>query len=211
MNTEGESERPFNEREPRPPVWRWIAESDSDEIRGLPDGFDLETEPFEGAWFYREACERGDDAAMVVAVGRIVFMRLATDAVRRQMRGEDLQEGVAAALDYVIPLELDRTELRLLRRLAGSLVPFDPAAAADALLALSWSALRHDWMLSSRCFAELAYETGRSYGADSCAEGAARALARLAILEESPRAARRWRGRAAVLARRGHRHRSARA
>lgn len=208
MDCDDEPERAFNQFEPSGPTWRWNHESDSDDIRGLPESFDLEAERFEGSWFYEEACARSDDTAMATAVARIVFLRLAIEAVRRKKRGEDLRDEVALALDYVVPLELDRAELLILRRLAASLVPFDPAATGDALLALSWSALRQDWGLSARCFAELAYEMGRSFNEDSCADGAARALARLAVLDESPRAARRWSRRAAVFGRRDRRRRS---
>lgn len=199
------------ESEHGPPAWRAIGQGDSDEIRGLPESFDYEAERFEGFWFYEEACARGDDESMAVAVARIIFGKLATDAIRRRRRGEDLREEIAETLEYLKALTLTRSELGLLRRLADSLEPFDPSTVGDALVGLAWCALRFDWPLSARCFAELAYEAGRTYQEDNCAEGAARALCRLATLEESPRAARRWRGRAAVLARRNGRRRTLRA
>jgi len=185
------------------PHWPRRNATDEDEVRGLPDGWVLEAERFEGAWFYEEACARGDDDAMASCVARILFHAVAINAVRRHARGEDISDAIAVAHGYLGPLDLAHAERTLFARLAHALNPFDPAAVTDALLGLAWRALAEDMYSSARNFAELAYETGISYGEDECAEAAARAVARLAILSECPRTARRYRGRAAVLRRRG--------
>lgn len=170
--------------------------------RVLAESWDVEAPLFDGGWIVDEGCASADNEFLAACIGRLLVLRLADYAVHHRRRGEDLLDEITEAMAYVECLELSDAEAASQRRALSALLPFDPAGLADAMLSLCWRAISEAALYSARSFAQLAYAAAVSKGLDAEAEGAARALARLATLFESPRAARRWFGRAAVHRRR---------
>ena len=179
------------------PPWRRAAHDDG-QLRGLPEWCDTEGERFDGAWLLQDGCASAHDSVYALCMARLLALRIVSITVKRQLRGEDVIDDVATAAAYVQALELDAVDAGALHRLLGALQPFQPAAVADELVGMAWSALRAELDGSARCCALMAYDCAYRFGAAEAAAGAARALALQAELQECPRTARRWRGRAYV-------------
>ncbi|MGQ0813881.1 MAG: hypothetical protein ACT4O1_05390 [Gemmatimonadota bacterium] len=162
----------------------------------------LDCEAFDGDWMLTDCADQVRDEIIVLCVARMLVVRIVADAVRRQLRSEDLREDVAVARAYLAELELEAFDGRALDRLLAALTPFDPQRITDELLALCAAACTGGLNGSARCVAELAYETALFYGLDDAANGSALALARLAALQECPQTSRRWQARSHVHARR---------
>lgn len=172
----------------------------------IAESWDLECETFDGVWILNE-CEAGladDIAAGCFAL--VLAVRVVANAVRRGLRGEDLRDDVAEVRDYMDAIRLRSDQYYPLQRLLAALVPFNPERVSEELLAATWLARRDGLDRAARSLAELAYDSARlAPQSDAHAQCAAFALSRLALLDECPRAARKWRRFAHVHGRRAAR------
>ncbi|HUP89547.1 MAG TPA: hypothetical protein VM100_09360 [Longimicrobiales bacterium] len=194
---------------PNRPVWLWRERASDDRIRGLGDAWPLHSDAFEGEALLREVCDQScDDMFFDVALACILVLRVVADCVRRHSRGEDLADELESLRDYNAELELTAVEFRAMSAITASLHPLQPAKLADELLVMCRILLGHDLRAGARAFAELAYETAMQFEVSDARHAAALALGRLALLEECPRSARLWQGRAGVHQRRVVRRRS---
>ena len=179
-------------------AWRFEPAT-SDEIRGLPEWWDTVGESFDGAWLIKQGRRARRPEQQALCFGRLIAIQTALTCIRRRVRGEDALDHIEVARAYIDELPLEATEARALHRLLDTLLPFNAAATAEELVGLAWSARRGGLHLAARSCALFAYECAITFDADAAAAGACRALSDLALMQECPRAARRWRGRAHVL------------
>lgn len=170
------------------------------------ESWSFEWEWFDGAWILDDCTGELDEGVAARCLALLIVMRIAANAIRRQLRGEDLSDDVTEALEYIEALALAANDSRQLRHLLNALTPFHPDRVAEQLLAVAWSAHEQRMDRTARSLSELAYETMTRYGgANGTAQGAALAIARLAQLDECPFTARKWRGLAYVHGRRAAR------
>ncbi|MGQ0562952.1 MAG: hypothetical protein ACT443_13895 [Gemmatimonadota bacterium] len=167
----------------------------------------LDCEAFDGDWILSDCARPLTTEIVIVCLARLLVVRVVADAVRRQMRSEDLCEDVSATRAYLADLAMNDAESGALDRLLAALTPFDPERITEELLAGCARAHAAGLDGSARCFAELAYETAALHRLDAGAQGAALAIARLATLDEAPRSARKWQARGYVHGRREARSR----
>lgn len=191
---------------PNRPVWRW-REPGAESLRGLSDEWALNGERYEGSWICEEICIQDEDANIDAPFACMLVIRVAANCVRRDLRGEDLCDDIAAVQEYVNALYLTPHERSCLALALQALHPLAPRRLGEQLLAAGTLFLTRDLRASARVCAELAYDTGRRFQLDDVAAAAALAISRLALLEESPRSSRLWRGRAAIFQRRERRER----
>lgn len=158
----------------------------------------FEFEAFDGGWSLADCNHSAGDDAIALCLARMLVLRVVADAVRRQVRAEDLSDDVAETRAYVAGLRLAPHHARSLDRLLAALTPFDPEAIAEQLMRGCAAACAGGQEGGARGLAELAYETAVVYRLDASAQGAAFALAHLATLQEAPWNARKWRAIARV-------------
>jgi hypothetical protein len=166
----------------------------------------FEFEAFDGAWSLVDAAE-STGAAASLCVGRLLVARVVANAVRRGVRGEDLEDDIANTQEYLDGMRLPARDAAMFRRLLCALRPFDAQKVVEELLGVCAATRTAGHEGSARGFAELAYETATAGGLDEGAHGAALALARLATLQEAPWTARKWNAIARVHSRRFARRR----
>ncbi|HEX6559693.1 MAG TPA: hypothetical protein VF021_09530 [Longimicrobiales bacterium] len=207
MDTSDDQERRFDawrsgshER----PTWRQ-QKHDSEEIRGLPEWWELEPERFDGFGMLSDVCGSRKKRLHAAAFGRLLVLQVALRCLRRVTRGEDIVDHVAATRAYLDALHLHGAERKRLSRVLRALQPFDPAAATDALMAVAWTAQRAGQHGSAQSLLAGAYESARRFGLHAAAAAAAAAFAGMARMHECPRTARKWQGRAYIHARRAAR------
>lgn len=195
---------------PNRPAWLWRQRDSDDRIRGLGDAWTLHGESFEGEALLQEVCaESCDDMFFDVALACILALRVVADCIYRHSRAEDLSAELESLREYLAALDLTAVEFRSLAAITAALHPLQPARLADELLAMCRILIGHDLRAGARAFAELAHETAMAFEVPEARHAAALALGRLALLDECPRSARLWQGRAAVHQRRVVRRRSA--
>jgi hypothetical protein len=187
----------------------WPLHDEDGEIQVMPEWWSFEWEKFDGSWILEE-CAAGDDgdSALATCVARLLIVRLAANAVRRDIRAEDLYDEIVEAADYLAALPCSAAERNAARRLLAALVPFDPEAIAHALLHSAWNACAEGLDATARSLAQLAYDAASSNAQYGAAHGAALALAHLAKLQECPRVARKWRSIAYLHRRRAMKQRA---
>jgi hypothetical protein len=167
----------------------------------------LDCEAFRGGWILADCGDGHPDNELRVCVARLAVVRVAANAVGRQLRGEDLRDDVAMTREYLAALEIDPCRRRGLLRVLDALVPFDPACLAEELLSECAASGRAALDGSARTLAELAYDAALSHDLHATAQGAALALARLAVQQECPRSARKWQALSTMHGRRAARAR----
>lgn len=170
----------------------------------------FEFEAFDGARSLTDGCDAVGEDAMAVCLARLLVVRVVANAVRRQIRSEDLREDVTGTRLYLSAMRIEKRDARVFDRLLTALTPYDPDAIVEQLLCASVHALSHDQEGSARGLAELAYETAAAQRLDVGAQGAALALARIATMQEAPWNARKWRAIARLHKRQAIRWRFAR-
>jgi hypothetical protein len=170
----------------------------------------LDCEEFRGGWILADCGDGHSDDALRVCVARLAVVRVAANALGRQLRGEDLRDDVAMTREYIAALEIDSGRRRGLLRVLDALFPFDPARIAEELLNECAASGRAMLDGSARSLAELAYDAALAHDLHATAQGAALALSRLATLHECPRSARTWQALSTMHGRRATRARAAR-
>lgn len=174
----------------------------------LSELWSLDIEQFSGERSFLDCCRAPRESLQASALAWTLMMRATGFVVRNGVRGEDMFEELAMTRAYFDALELERAERSLLERMVNALHPLDGSALADGMLTLCWRAQRYGFTGSARSLAEFGYDSALAGGDDFAARSASLALARMATLDECPRAARRWTGRAFVHARRLERRRA---
>lgn len=152
----------------------------------------LDCEEFDGGWILADLGDGHPDARQQECVARLAVVRVAANAIRRQVRGEDVSDDVAMTRAYLAELAIAPERRRALLRVLAALAPYDPARLAEELLNDCAAASRAGLLGSARSLAELAYEAALLHTLHVTAQGAALALSRLATLQECPRSARKW-------------------
>ena len=173
------------------------------------ESWTFEFEGFDGGWALSDCGDARDDDALALCLARTLVVGVVANAVRRQVRGEDLQESLEGAQAYLGALSIAPRDAQILHRLLASVTPFDPAAVIELLLQACARACGHGHEGGARGFAELAYEAAVANRLDMPASAAAFALARIAVLQEAPWSARQWRAIARLHTRRAVRERFA--
>jgi hypothetical protein len=112
-------------------------------------------EAFDGARILDD-CAACDDDALPRSLAALLTVRVVANAVRRHARGEDLTDDVAEIHEYLAALSLSPVQRTILRRVLGSLLPFDAQRVAAELMSASRAARRAGLPATARCFAELA-------------------------------------------------------
>jgi hypothetical protein len=172
---------------------RWPARENGRRIRLTLEWWALDGEEFDGAWMLAE-CTNLQEAAAAHCIARMLVVRVAGRAVRFAARSEDLAADIAVTHAYLEQLRLAPIDLWSAKRVLSALLPFDPKRLIDGLLRMSATASGEGLDLSARSLAHVAYDAAVKHAYHRAAQSAALALARLAKLQECPRAARRWRG-----------------
>lgn len=196
-------ENPFGARRP---VWARVVGAGELPRRWSrrPEPWEIEDEPFEGASVLGDlSLAAGDPREAAGVLARYAVLRLVLRAARGATEGRDLVEERAAALEYVDAQEnVDGAERRALRaavRLAGR----SPGRVlAMALIGAGVAAARRGHPAGALALYRAGYHLGVERGWTAEAALAAAAIARLAERGGGYWAPRRWRRRAAVLARR---------
>ena len=183
------------------PAWRKEFD-ERRELLHLPEWWETCGEVYDGAWLIRQGRQSRSGAVRGMCVARFLALQLCAQCIRRRLLGEDADRHIARTRSYIHELPMPRQERKALKRLLATLLPYNPVMTADELVGLSWSAERAGLDMAAHSCALMAYECALSCASDDGAAAACRALSHIAFMQECPRAARRWRGRAHVHMRR---------
>ncbi|HLU24568.1 MAG TPA: hypothetical protein VKZ58_02495 [Longimicrobiales bacterium] len=199
---------PFRRRgQPVAPAWRQDASLPDVPRRWqrAPEPWERETEPFAGAMVLEDLPRCADDPE---ATRRLVARFAAVRLVRHALEGgagEPLAAERGVAWQYIIHAgpanDAERRALALVVR--GARPDADPALAA-ALRIAARLAVAAGHAYGAHALYLLCYDLATHRGWHAAAARAALAIARLAERGGGNRSARRWRRRAAVLARRAN-------
>src|SRR5512132_1927753 len=93
MENSDDPDRAFDAWHSWPEHRRSSQENDhNEEISGLPEWWELETERFDGAWLIDDGCHSRKTRVLAASIVRLLVLQTALRCIRRETRGEDVIE-----------------------------------------------------------------------------------------------------------------------
>ena len=194
----------------QPPLWRWSEQ----EPESRPQRLDREPEPFEeagsaelypGATVLEDLGSAADELATLRVLARYTVARVLSLATAGLLAGPKLVSERRIAAEHVALLPRQDWERYALERLLGLCRTSAAPELVHAAAVAAECAAKREQIMGAYSLYRIAYDAAIARGWWGEGAIAARAIGRLARLEEARYSARLWEGRAFVLERRAAR------